>query len=177
MDISTRLTGDDLLKLTGHFELNRGELVPMTPPGYEHGDVTLSFAAVLRPFIRSNQLGNLVTESGFYLRRDPDTVRGPDLSFFEANTLQERWKGYAPVPPVLAIEVVSPNDSSEETAARVRELLSAGLQEVWLAYPTSQELHRFFADGSARVLRPDDELAGEPLLPGLLCQVRLLFNS
>lgn len=177
MDTSLRYTGEELLALSEDYELFEGRLVPMTPPGYQHGQVTLSFAAVLRPFIRGRGLGELVTESGFYLRRHPDTVRGPDLSFFAASSLGQLGQGYAVVTPLLAVEVVSPNDTADETAARVREFLRAGVHEVWLAYPGSQTLHRFFADGSARVLQPDDEVTGEPLLPGFRYAVRVLFES
>ena len=47
---------------------------------------------------------------GFHLRSDPDTVRGPDVSFVTQERVDDIGmpRGYWPGPPDLAIEVVSP---------------------------------------------------------------------
>lgn len=138
-----RYTGEDLLRMGGDFELVRGELVEMVPPGFEHGGIALSIGSVLREFVRARKLGAVVVESGFYLERDPDTVRGPDVAFFPSDRIPADRRKFADCPPVLAVEVVSPEDSSAEMEARVRDFLRAGVGEVWVVYPRTRTVHRF----------------------------------
>ena len=66
------------------YELVKGELVEMAPPGGIHGGIAANLVAVLHPYVRQNNLGRVMVEAGFYLERDPDTVRGPDVSFIRA---------------------------------------------------------------------------------------------
>src|SRR5207249_4297108 len=63
-------------------ELVRGEIVTMPPPGFRHGDVQLAIGSLLRQFVRANRLGRVTVESGVVTEDDPDTVRGPDVSFW-----------------------------------------------------------------------------------------------
>ena len=54
----------------------------MSPAGWRHGGVAANVASFLGPFIRTNDLGRgFGAETGFLLRRDPDTVRAPDFAF------------------------------------------------------------------------------------------------
>jgi hypothetical protein len=54
----------------------------MSPAGYEHGLVAQRLAEILSAFVRKRGLGFVPTaETGFMLRREPDTVRAPDVAF------------------------------------------------------------------------------------------------
>jgi Uma2 family endonuclease len=65
-------------------ELFRGEVVTMPGPGIRHGEVQLQVGFLLKSFLKSNPIGRAMTESGAVTERDPDTVRGPDVSFYSA---------------------------------------------------------------------------------------------
>jgi len=174
MSLEVRYTGEDLARMRGHFELVRGELVAMVPPGYEHGRIAVKVAVRLEAHVSATRAGDVVVESGFYLERDPDTVRGPDVAFYSAGKAPTDPTRFATVPPDLAVEIVSPTDSSEELETRVRAFLAAGVGEVWVLYPSARTLHRYRPE-FAEVLTLVDTLVNVPSLPGFSCRVRDLF--
>jgi len=174
VDVNVRYTGEDLLRLQGDFELVRGELVEMVPPGFEHGGIALNVASVLRDFVRARQLGAVVVESGFYLERNPDTVSGPDVAFYPPDRIPSDRRKFADSPPLLAVEIVSPEDSSGEMEARVRDFLGAGVAEVWVVYPRTRTVHRFRA-GWAEVLTSRDSVRSVTGLTGFECPVAEFF--
>ncbi len=57
-------------------ELVRGDLVVMAPAGGRHGQVAHTLALFIGNHVRSRDLGRVfAAETGFVLRRNPDTVR------------------------------------------------------------------------------------------------------
>jgi Uma2 family endonuclease len=118
----------------GKVELVRGRVVCMAPVGPDHGETATDLAAELRGFARANRLGRVRVETGYWLERDPDTQRGPDVSFIGNETLarETTWHGASDQVPALAVEVVSPNDTDREVAEKVEEYLRAGVQRVWV---------------------------------------------
>jgi Uma2 family endonuclease len=75
----------------------------------------------------------------------------------------------------LLVEVVSPGDSALQLAKKVQDYLGAGVRLVWVVYPDVEivEVHRI--SGRGDVLRADDTLAGEDILPGFAVKVADLF--
>lgn len=71
---------------------------------------------ILGNFGKSHKLGGMMgAETGFIIRRDPDTVRAPDIAFIRADRLPEKIpQGYFDGAPDLAVEVLSPNDRASE---------------------------------------------------------------
>ena len=63
--------------------------------------------------------------------------RIPDLAFISAARIppegepETKW----PIPPDLAVEVMSPNDLYERVYAKLLEYLAAGVKQVWLVSP------------------------------------------
>jgi len=96
----------------GRCELIRGELVMMTPAGYEHGLIAGRIHLRLAPFVEQHGLGEVTAaEVGFQISQNPDTVRAPDVAFVcRERTPRTRLRGYFQGPPDLAVEVVSPDD-------------------------------------------------------------------
>ena len=58
----------DLIVPDGRAELVRGEVVPMTFLGFEHGVIAARVTARLLSFVEANALGFVTTETGFILR-------------------------------------------------------------------------------------------------------------
>jgi len=83
--VSSKLvTAEQLLAMRniGRCELRAGEIIPMWPAGYDHGDIALELGALIRNFVRPRKLGKvLAAETGFRIRRKPDTVLAPDVAF------------------------------------------------------------------------------------------------
>src|SRR5437870_40030 len=93
-------------------ELVRGVIVMTPPPGFAHGKCQTGIIYLLCDHVRRRKLGHVVVETGLVTERDPDTVRGPDVSYWskERLPLDETPTGYPDVPADLCVEVLSPND-------------------------------------------------------------------
>src|SRR5687768_13497904 len=95
------LTAEDLARLPDdgfhNYELVRGVLVTMAPPGFGHGGTASKIARHAGNAVERLGLGGeVVVETGFMLRRDPDTVRGPDVAYVSAARLPrpDQWARY-----------------------------------------------------------------------------------
>src|SRR5205085_12455416 len=79
------LTARDLANLPEDgmlYELIRGELRRMPPPGWKHGTFTDRLSSRLSVFVDDHNLGVCTAaETGFKLESDPDTVMAPDWAF------------------------------------------------------------------------------------------------
>ncbi|HEY4759453.1 MAG TPA: Uma2 family endonuclease, partial [Thermoguttaceae bacterium] len=91
----------------GRCELVRGELIMMSPAGSQHGWIIGKLTVLLGKFVLAEKLGGIMgAETGFIIRRDPDTVRAPDVAFIRADRIPEKLpQGYFDGPPDLAVEV------------------------------------------------------------------------
>lgn len=175
------LTAEDLLRLPGdghHYELVRGKLVEMTPPGGQRGRIASRLDRRLGEFVDRHALGEVMVETGFCLECAPDTVRGPDISFLAADRIPSEGlpAGFIPGAPDLAIEIVSPNDTASEVQAKVQDYLTHGTRLVWVVEPKTRTVLVCRQDGSAGLLDLDDALDGEDVLPGFVLPLRELFE-
>ncbi len=160
-------------------ELVEGELTELTPPpGWVHGKTQLNTGIVLREFVRPRRLGDVVTETGFVISTDPDTVRAPDVAFVSAGRLPkgEPPTGYLRLVPDIAVEVVSPSDTASEIRSRARMWLEAGCRLVWVVYPASRSVTVYRSMSDAVTLEADDVLDGAPVLDGFGVSVSDLFE-
>jgi Uma2 family endonuclease len=164
------MTAEELLHTAGlgPCELLRGELVVMSPAGFEHGRIANRIAVRLGGFVERHSLGIVTTaETGFQIGSNPDTVRVPDIAFVAAARVPPAgWARFFAGPPDLAVEILSPSDRASEVLAKVQEWLSAGCRAVWLIDPPSRTLTVYGPRREALVLRESDTLDGGDLLPG-----------
>ncbi|HKZ85062.1 MAG TPA: Uma2 family endonuclease [Anaerolineae bacterium] len=175
------MTAEDLLRLSseGRYELVKGALIEMTPPGYEHGEIANRFSYRLTHHVIQNDLGVvLAAETGFRLSRDPDTVRAPDIAFVsKARRPTIPPTGYADFAPDLVVEVVSSNDDPDEIQSKVRDWLEAGVRVVLVVYPRSRQIAVYRSLREVTVLTEADSLVLSDVLPGFSCPVADVFAS
>lgn len=180
--VTTKLTTvEDLEQLqdAGHYDLIRGELIAMAPASEEHGSIAFTLNTFLGPHIRRGKLGRGYTaETGFVLQRDPDVVLVPDVAFVRAERLPaaELRPKFFEGPPDLAVEVVSPSESSTHVQEKVLEYLEAGTRLVWVIEPRRRTLTVYRADHSAVLLLEHDLLDGEDVLPGFSIRAGEIFE-
>jgi Uma2 family endonuclease len=174
------LTGEELFALgdMGRTELVNGMIIRMPPTEYTHGIVESNFGRILGEFVHQRKLGHvLVGEVGIYTRRNPDTVRGADVAYISRERLaQGQSQSYLDVAPELIVEVLSPGDRWTEVIEKLEEYFAIGVQSVWIADPTRQEV--FVYHSLTEVIRfPTDEtLSEEAILPGFEVAVAELFE-
>ena len=174
------MTADELLKLPKgdgrRFELIRGVLIEKMPVGDPHCEAVALTSAAMVNYARSNRYGVVRTgEPGYWLDRDPDTVRAPDVAWFAPGRLTRGRRGYPEIVPDLAIEIKSPSNSWPEITAKAYMWLSYGSREAWVGDPETISVRIYRPNAAPVVLGADDVLDGGDLLPGFSIPVRDLF--
>lgn len=152
-------------------ELVRGSLVVREPPSTVHGIIAGNLAVVLGEFVRRKRLGVVSgQDTGFKIATNPDTVRAPDVAFISRDRLpQIPPRGYAPLAPDLAVEILSPDDRPAEVLGKVADWFAGGSRIVWVIDPIAVEARVHRADGSLSLIRGDETLEGETVVPGFSC--------
>ncbi len=162
------------------FEVVKGVYQEMSPAGGQHGEITNWIAFLVTEYVLRNGLGKVAAaETGFILSRRPDTVRAADVAFISKARLQEADPpiGYWTIAPDLAVEVVSPNESPDDVQEKVQDYLAAGTRMIWLVYPKTRSITVYRSLKNVKVLREDELLSGEEVLPGFERRVSEIFQK
>lgn len=177
------MTADELFAMPRdglRHELVRGELRTMTPSGSRHGGITGRVTMILGRHVEAHALGEVLgAETGFRLAADPDTVRAPDVAFVRRERvppegLPERfWPGA----PDLAVEVLSPSDTSYEVEEKVDEWLRAGARSVWVLNPRRRTVTVHRPGEQPLTLAEADTLHGGDAVSQFSCLIATLFVS
>ena len=156
------------------YEYIEGELVPMPPTSAEHGDISMNLISPLNLYVRENQLGRVYApDTGFQVG---ERVLMPDIAFISTEQLPSDRSKTFPVPPDLAVEVVSPTDKLYQVEEKAFAYLEAGTQLVWVIKPRSKTVTVYRSEIDITVLTRNDTLNGEEVVKGFSCQVVELFE-
>ncbi len=181
-------------------EFVRGEIRVSPIPKGSHGMIEFTIGGELHAYIkdRARDLGWLPAhglsarsrlvgfvaggEFGiqFTLPDDPDQVRGVDVAYIPAEQyVRIGWdqQGYFPAVPALVVEVISPSDEKADIEEKRRDYLTGGARRMWSVYPKREEIHVYDSSAPTRVLRLDDTLTDDELLPGFALPLRLVFPT
>ena len=179
MDVRHLVTARELERMDrDDLELVRGVLVPvMTPAGEQHGTLAAFLTAELWAFVRAHDLGRVYVEVGYKLFGNPDTVRGPDVSFVsrERQTTAKRRRGFIHGVPDLAIEIASCDKPMTQLAAKAAEYVEAGTPLVWVVDPRRRQVRVHRPGQPVSSLAQTDTLEGADVLPGFSLPLSRLF--
>ena len=137
-------------------ELSEGYPIRCSPTGGRGSDAAATAAAVLRS---DPQVDSAGVDTGY--SPAPDTLRAPDVAVGNV----PREPGWVAGVPPLAVEYADTGQDEADLKVKIRELLAAGTDFVWvvrLTGPRRIEIHE--PGRKMRVLRPGDELQA----PGIL---------
>jgi Uma2 family endonuclease len=157
------------------YELVEGRIIRMSPVGYDHGRVVARAIYLLQQHLAGDPTGVVLTEVGFKLASNPDTVRAPDVAFIHRRRLPPTRAGFWHGQPDLAIEVLSPDDRPGEIRAKVTEYLAHGVDAVVIVDPDSQSVAVHRRAEASQTLTGDDVLDLDPVVPGFRCTVSSVF--
>lgn len=165
------LTVKDLEQVQGQvgddyrIELVDGEIMIMSPSGYESDEVALEVGRQLANWIRPRRLGRVTGAGAGFVLPNSDT-RSPDVSFVRAQRLRRSPRSFAELAPDLVVEVKSPTDSLTGLRTKIDMFLVSGSQVGILINPEQRwlEIHRL----NQEVIRlQDGDVVTLPnLLPG-----------
>ncbi len=178
----TLVTADELLRISAQgqrCELIEGEIVEMAPSGAIHGRVANRIAYLLTAYAESRDLGTVfAAETGFLIRRDPDTVRAPDVALVRKQRLPAEAISarYFEGAPDIAVEVISPSDLASQVHAKTQAWLQAGARLVWVVYPESRTVTVYRSPRDVTVLSGSDTLDAKPVLEDFAIPLEEIFR-
>jgi Uma2 family endonuclease len=156
-------------------ELIDGEIIVMSPSGYESEEVATRFTIKMGSWVDERKIGRVTGSSAGFTLPQGDT-RAPDVSFVLAERLRRAPRSFAQIAPDLMVEVKSPEDSLTKLRQKIQDFLSQGTRVGILIHPEQQwvEIHRSGQD--AITLHTGDQLTVPDLLPGWVVDVADLWS-
>jgi Uma2 family endonuclease len=163
------------------YEVIDGRIVESEPMGAYEVWLATELSRVLGTYTQKVQVGRVVTEMLFDLTRWVGKKRRPDVAF----VAYDRWPRSRGVPrteawdvvPNLAIEVVSPTNPADEIVDKVAEYFQAGVQLVWVVYPSRQQVYAYTTPTAVRIVSRDRPLDAAPVLPDFQLRLSELFDD
>ena len=163
------------------YEVVDNQVRELPPMGIESGLIAAALMRILSNFAWTAGLGLVVTEMLFLLIPPKKLQRRPDLALVSF----QRWPQGRRVPsaaawevvPNLAIEIVSPSNFPNEVLEKIEDYFLAGVERVWVIYPTVGKLYDYDAPSSVHILTRDQTLEGGALLPGFQLPLSELFGT
>ncbi len=119
----------------------------------------------------------LCGEAGVRLRRDPETIVGVDVVYISAELVAEESDETTLIDgvPLLAVEIISPNDRQEDIEEKIDEYLDAGVSLVWVINPYRRTVLICKPGTEPELVNALQELRADPQLPGFRVSVAELF--
>lgn len=154
------------------YELIDGIAIAKMSPKYFHAKSTLAFVKILD--LWSDKRGRLGIEWAFDLSENFTPV--PDLIYVSFDRLPESWNENAacPVPPELAIEIISPGQTFGQMTQKASSYLTGGVLQVWVVDPAAQSVTVFYLDRAPKTYM-NSQVITDDLFPGLSIEIDRLF--
>ncbi len=156
------------------YEYVKGELVPMSTPTMVHGEISSNIVILLGNHVHQHQLGRVYTaETTFQIG---ESGRKPDVAYVSQERLPENRHQASPIPPDLAIEVISPSDRVYDVQEKALEYLDAGTKMVWVIEPIAKTVTVYRSPTDIKIFTENDILTGEEVVEGFQCAVAEFFE-
>lgn len=173
------LTVKDLAKIQEQIpdhrlELVDGEIIVMSPSGYESDEVATRMAAKLFNWVDDRRLGRITGSSAGFTLPNADT-RAPDVSFVQAERLRKSPRSFAELAPDLMVEVKSPSDSLTKLREKIDEFLQVGTRVGILINPEQRWVEVRRSLQASETLHDGDVLTVPDVLPGWEVQISDLW--
>ena len=182
MAIATKaLTLEEFLKLPEEepsLEYVEGEVTPKVSPQAKHGVLQFEIARLLDSFARPGKLARVMTEVRSTFAR-ASTV--PDISLYLIQRIPLDQTGEIANrlfdPPDLAVEIVSPDQSTNALLRRCLWYVTNGVRVALLVDPDDKSVVLFRPNQAPAALRGGERIDIDDILPGSELTAATLFES
>jgi Uma2 family endonuclease len=170
---------DDLPTGPVKYELDNGRLIMTPVPGRPHGKCQARMATALHVRGEAKGHGEVLTESGVILWRNPDRVIGPDVAFIAKASMpvRESPEGFLETMPDLIVEVRSKNDTLPFLERKAADYLKAGVKLVWLVDPKRKTVTAHRPDAEVKSYDVSGTLTCDDIIPGFSLTLAELFKE
>lgn len=174
------LSGDEFFALYQDqaVELVDGQIRELPMPGFRHSVLCNRIGRAIGMFVESHELGETLSNDPFIrVRRQPDTVFGPDLAFFSYQRIPKNHypSGVIDIMPELVVEVRSPSNSTLEMLTKAAAYLTAGISVVLIVDSDTNTVTANRLNAAQQTFQGDDRLSIPDILPGFELPLAKLF--
>jgi len=182
MTATQLVTAEELYQMgrDAPYELIEGVLKEVPPSSSKSSVIGMRIGSAVFSYVDVQSLGYVTGEGGGYiLSHDPATVVAPDVGFYR----KDRYpggvpdSGFYPLPPDLAVEVISPSERKSDIAEKQALYTKAGVPLVWWVDPERKTVtvHRLGQD--PEVVEAVGVLDGGDILPGFTLELQTIFRD
>jgi len=159
------------------YELVDGQAIAKVSHTFFHSKLTRTFLYLIDDWGEGK--GQVCPEWAIALTcRGRDWVPTPDLLYISNERLPADWDEdeACPVPPDLAIEIISPGQTFGQMAAKAKDYLDAKVQRVWVVDSKARSITVFYPDAAPQTYM-GDELLTDSLFAELEFSVEQMFQK
>jgi len=153
-----------------NFEFIDGEVIEMSPGRATYSRLEAIIASVVYIFCKEHNLPYNVSVGDGAYRVGNNTV-APDFAYKDTELIDEYPD---PVPPLWAVEVISPTDKATDVSNKREIYLRAGIL-YWEVYYPPQRVDVYAPGQPPKIYKMGDVLNGGEVLPGFTLEVATLF--
>jgi Uma2 family endonuclease len=158
-------------------EVVGGELVTMSPAGFNHGAIVLNLSGELWKVVKATGIGVLVEgQTGFRLASGD--LFSPDIAFVS----KDRAAAHDPAvsaffqgAPDFFVEVLSPSDSFQVLREKLEQFFKEGTRLAWIVDPKRRCVYVHRSAETSTTLQQGAALDGEDVIPGFHLPLAQLF--
>ncbi len=155
------------------FELIAGRIVEKIVSRPRQSAIAMRLGGFMSVFVSQHKLGRVTGADGGYRVGNERYI--PDVAYIsKARQPVQPDDAYNPLPPDLAVEVVSPSNTDDDIRIKIGNYIAAGTV-VWLLDPDRQRVEVYQAGQPVTVLRLGATLDGGAVLPGFTLALADLF--
>jgi len=182
MTATQLVTAEELYRMGGDvpYELWEGVLKEVSPSSSKSSEIGVLLAIRIGQFVLAQSLGYMTgSDGGYILSSNLQTVVSPDFGFVRKERLPHGFsaRGFCPMPPDLAVEVISPTDRKADIAQKQALYRQAGVPLVWWVDPERKTVTVHRLGQEPEVVDVSGTLDGGDVLPGFELVLRTIFRD
>lgn len=174
-----RMTGEEFERFVElpenaarRFEYIGGEAVEMVS-NQRSSMIAARLLSFIGMYVISHDLGFVTGADGGYAVAEGRYI--PGVAFVaKARQSQAADRPYGPIPPDLAVEVLSPSDDPEDMRIKIVNYLNAGTT-VWVVNPDRKRVEVYAPGAAPQKFDLEDSLDGGAALPGFSLALTDIF--
>jgi Uma2 family endonuclease len=156
-------------------ELINGEIVLSPQPKPLHQQISENIHRLLNKVLSAHFVAKQNSNIKF---REANSMPAPDVFVVRRADWKRACESdqYLEIPPVLAVEVISPANRKIRVAQKIDLYLSTGASAVWVCYPKKRLLRTYQAGRTTQLSEAESVLLPEPLLGEIKVQDMFLLD-
>jgi Uma2 family endonuclease len=157
-----------------------GDLVIMPPAWTETGIKNAEMNRQLANWALQDGTGRVIDSSGGF-KLPNGAERSPDAAWVLRDRLlsltPEQRRRFIPLCPDFVVELRSSSDRLAPVKKKMEEYMANGARLGWLLDPRKRQVHIYRPDVPVERLDDPATLSGDPVLPGFVLDVQLVFDA